>query len=184
MCSSPSIPSRSRSRWTTPRPRWARRCRTLQESTRATYRAAVGQIAAQQAQVDGIRPHHERYLALPRPERHRRHAGGYPRPRLTLSAQATLASLQQNCRHPAGQAERQSQFAGREAPGISEGQGAGGRSPAPARPCRGARAVRRHRQRSGFALQPGTLVISAMSAFTTTSAVGLIGKRSLDRRPT
>ena len=120
------------------------------ESTRATYRAAVAQIAAQQAQVNVNQQTYDRYLALAKQNAiaamqvDTQRGRGSERP-----GDAGLAAAEG--RHPAGQAERQSQPAGRTDAGLSEGQGGGGRGSAPARPCHGARAVRRHGGRSGFA---------------------------------
>ena len=59
-----------------------------------------------------------------------------------------------------------------QSPAYQKAKAARRRGPAPARSCRGARAFRRRSSTEVDLLQPGTLVISAMSAFTTTSAVG------------
>src|SRR3569833_2273475 len=91
------------------------------ESTRAMYRAAVGQIAAQKAQLVANQQTYARYLAL--------------------SKQNAIAAKQVATQRAA---VVRAPFDGT----VSEAD----------------------------SLQPGTLVVSALSAFTTTSAVGLIGK--------
>ncbi len=144
------------------------------ESTRAMYRAAMGQIAAQAAQLRVNRQTYSRYQALASQNAiaamqvDTQHAA-------VLSAQATLASLQQNAAtqlaklggNPNQPAERTPDYLKAKA-AVDEAQ----------------RQLDHTIVRAPFAgtvgevdsLQPGTLVISAMSAFTTTSAVGLIGK--------
>jgi len=144
------------------------------ESTRAMYRAAIGQIAAQAAQVNVNRQTFARYQALAKQNAiaamqvDTQHAA-------LLSAQATLASLQQTAAtqlaklggNPDQPAERTPDYLKAKA-AVDEAQ----------------RQLDHTVVRAPFAgtvgevdsLQPGTLVISAMSAFTTTSAVGLIGK--------
>ena len=144
------------------------------ESTRAMYRAAAGQIAAQQAQLNVNRQTYARYQALAKQNAiaaiqvDTQHAA-------VLSAEATLASLQQTAAtqlaklggNPNQPAERTPAYLKAKA-AVDEVQ----------------RQLDHTVVRAPFAgtvgevdsLQPGTLVISAMSAFTTTSAVGLIGK--------
>jgi membrane fusion protein (multidrug efflux system) len=146
------------------------------ESTRAMYRAANGQIAAQAAQLNVSKQTYARYQALAKQNAiaamqvDTQHAA-------MLSAQATLASLQQNAAtqlaklggNPAQPAERTPDYLKAKA-AVDEAQ----------------RQLDHTVVRAPFAgtvgevdsLQPGTLVISAMSAFTTTSAVGLIGKNT------
>jgi membrane fusion protein, multidrug efflux system len=144
------------------------------ESTRAMYRAAVGQIAAQQAQVNVNAATYNRYQTLSKQNAiaamqvDTQHAA-------VLSAQATLASLRQNA------ATQLAKLNGN--PGLPAEQ-----TPAYLKAKAAVDEAQRqldhtivHAPFSGTvgevdALQPGTLVISAMSAFTTTSAVGLIGK--------
>jgi membrane fusion protein (multidrug efflux system) len=144
------------------------------ESTRAMYRAAVGQIAAQQAQLNVNRQTYVRYQAL---AKQNAIAAMQVDTQLAavLSAQATLASLQQNAAtqlaklngNPSLPAEQTPEYLKAKA-AVDEAQ----------------RQLDHATVRAPFAgtvgevdsLQPGTLVISALSAFTTTSAVGLIGK--------
>jgi membrane fusion protein (multidrug efflux system) len=146
------------------------------ESTRAMYRAAIGQIAAQAAQLNVNKQTYTRYQALAKQNAiaamqvDTQHAA-------VLSASATLASLQQTAAtqlaklggNPNQPAERTPDYLKAKA-ALDEAQ-----------------RQRDHTVvRAPFAgtvgevdsLQPGTLVISAMSAFTTTSAVGLIGKNT------
>jgi len=146
------------------------------ESTRAMYRAATGQIAAQAAQVNVNKQTYVRYQALAKQNAiaamqvDTQHAA-------VLSAQATLASLQQTAAtqlaklggNPNQPAERTPDYLKAKA-AVDEAQ----------------RQLDHTVVRAPFAgtvgevdsLQPGTLVISAMSAFTTTSAVGLIGNNT------
>jgi membrane fusion protein (multidrug efflux system) len=146
------------------------------ESTRAMYRAANGQIAAQAAQLNVNNQTYARYQALAKQNAiaamqvDTQHAA-------VLSAQATLASLQQTAAtqlaklggNPNQPAERTPDYLKAKA-AVDEAQ----------------RQLDHTVVRAPFAgtvgevdsLQPGTLVISAMSAFTTTSAVGLIGNNT------
>ncbi len=145
------------------------------ESTRAQYRAAVAQIAAQQAQVNVSRATLARYQALVADNAIAPIQVDTARATL-LSSQATFAALQQTAATTLAKL--------------------GGRVDMPAEQTpdwRKAQAVVAEMQRQldhtvvrapfdGIvsevdSLQPGTLVISAMSAFSTTSAVGLIGER-------
>lgn len=143
------------------------------ESTRAAYRAALSQIAAQQAQVNVDRATYSRYQSLARQNAIAPMQVDTARAAM-LSAQATLASLRQNAAtllaklggNPATPAEATPDYQKAKAQ-VDEMQ----------------RQLNHATVRAPFAgvvsevdsLQPGTLVISAMSAFTTTSAVGLIG---------
>jgi membrane fusion protein (multidrug efflux system) len=144
------------------------------ESTRAQYRAVVGQIAAQQAQLNVNRQTYTRYEALARQNAIAAMQVDTQRAAV-LSAQATLASLQQTAAtqlaklngNPNQPAEQTPDYLKAKA-AVDEAQ----------------RQLDHATVRAPFggtvgevdSLQPGTLVISAMSAFTTTSAVGLIGK--------
>ena len=117
------------------------------ESTRAMYRAAVGQIAAQKAQLVANQQTYDRYLALAK-----------------QNAATQLAKLNGNPNEPA---EKTPEYQKAKA-NVDEAQ----------------RQLDHAVVRAPFdgtvsevdSLQPGTLVVSALSAFTTTSAVGLIGK--------
>jgi membrane fusion protein (multidrug efflux system) len=144
------------------------------ESTRAMYRAATGQIAAQAAQLNVNKQTYARYQALAKQNAIAAMQVDTQQAAV-LSAQATLASLQQNAAtqlaklggNPNQPAERTPDYLKAKA-AVDEAQ----------------RQLDHTVVRAPFAgtvgevdsLQPGTLVISAMSAFTTTSAVGLIGK--------
>ena len=144
------------------------------ESTRAMYRAAVGQIAAQKAQLVANQQTYARYLALAKENAITAMQVDTQRAAV-LSAQATLASLQQNAAtqlaklngNPNEPAEKTPEYQKAKAT-LDEAQ----------------RQLDHAVVRAPFdgtvsevdSLQPGTLVVSALSAFTTTSAVGLIGK--------
>jgi membrane fusion protein (multidrug efflux system) len=145
------------------------------ESTRATYRAALAQIAAQQAMVHVNQQTFTRYQALAKQNAIAAMQVDTQRAAV-LNAQATMASLQQNAAtqlaklagDPNLPAEKTPDFLKAKAV-VDEAQ----------------RQLDHAVVRAPFAgtvgevdsLQPGTLVISAMSAFTTTSAVGLIGNK-------
>ena len=144
------------------------------ESTRAMYRAAMGQIAAQQAQLNVNRQTYVRYQALARQNAiaamqvDTQHAA-------VLSAQATLASLQQSAATQLAKLNGNPNLPAQQTPAYLKAKAAVDEAQ---------RQLDHTVVRAPFAgtvgevdsLQPGTLVISAMSAFTTTSAVGLIGK--------
>ena len=142
-------------------------------SARATYRAALGQIAAQQAQVNLTKQTYDRYAALEKQNAIAATLVDQARGAM-LGAQATLGSLQQAAATDLAKLNGDPNMPAEKAPAYMK-----------------ARAARDEAQRQlshavvrapfdGVvsevdSLQPGTLVISAMSAFTTTSAVGLIG---------
>ncbi len=145
------------------------------ESTRAQYRAALAQIAAQQAQVNVNRATLRRYEALA--------TQGAIAPlqidnsRATLlSSQATLASLQQTAATTLARLGGRADMPAEQTPAWRK---------AKAQVAEARRQLDHTVVRAPFrgvvsevdALQPGTLVISAMSAFSTTSAVGLIGDK-------
>jgi membrane fusion protein (multidrug efflux system) len=143
------------------------------ESTRATYAAAVAQVNAQVAQVNVNQQTYNRYQALQKQNAIAAMQVDTTRAAL-LSSQATLASLKQTAAtslaklngNPALPAEQTPDYQKSKA-AVDEAQ----------------RQLDHATVRAPFAgtvgevdsLQPGTLVISALSAFTTTSAVGLIG---------
>jgi len=141
-------------------------------STRADYRSTIGQVNAQAAQVRLAEQTYNRYAALA--------ASNAISPiqldqvRGTLqTARATLVSLQQNAQtqlaklsgDPAMPVDRAPAYM-KEKAAVDEAE----------------RQLSHTIVRAPFegdvtevdSLQPGTLVISAMSAFTTTSAVGLV----------
>jgi membrane fusion protein (multidrug efflux system) len=144
------------------------------ESTRAMYRAAVGQIAAQQAQLTVNKQTYDRYQALARQNAIAAMQVDAQRAAV-LSAQATLASLQQNAATQLAKLNGNPNLPPEQTPAYLKAKAAVDEAQ---------RQLDHTIVRAPFAgtvgevdaLQPGTLVISAMSAFTTTSAVGLIGK--------
>ena len=147
------------------------------KSQEATYQSLVAQVAAQQAQVHLAQTTYQRDLALARANAIAPIALDQARSTLA-SAQATLISLQQNAQTqldkllgnpnlPVEQAPayRQAQAA------VDEAQRQLDHSIVPARFEGDVTEV--------DALQPGTLVISALSSFSTTSAVGLVSTTDL-----
>ena len=144
------------------------------ESTRATYRAAVGQIAAQQAQVNVNQQTYDRYQALAKQNAIAAMQVDTQRAAV-LSAEATLASLQQTAATQLAKLNGNPNLPAEQTPGYLKAKAAVDEAQ---------RQLDHAMVRAPFdgtvgevdSLQPGTLVISAMSAFTTTSAVGLIGK--------
>ena len=144
------------------------------ESTRATYRAAVGQIAAQQAQVNVNQQTYDRYAALAKQNAIAAMQVDTQRAAV-LSAQATLASLQQTAATQLAKLNGNPNLPAEQTPDYLKAKAAVDEAQ---------RQLDHAVVRAPFdgivgevdSLQPGTLVISAMSAFTTTSAVGLIGK--------
>ncbi len=147
------------------------------ESTRATYKSIVGQIAAQQAQVSLAQITYNRYLSLAKSNAIASTQVDQARGTLQ-SAQATLISLKQNAGVQLAKLNGNPDLPATQAPAYLQAQ---------------ATVDEMQRQldhavvRAPFdgivsevdSLQPGTLVISAMSAFTTTSAVGLISTNNV-----
>jgi membrane fusion protein (multidrug efflux system) len=145
------------------------------ESTRASYRAAVAQIAAQQAMATMNAQTYTRYQALARQNAiaamqvDTQHAA-------LLNSQAMTASLRQNAATLLAKLNGNPEVPVQQTPGYMKAKAAVDEAQ---------RQLDHAVVRAPFAgtvgevdsLQPGTLVISAMSAFTTTSAVGLIGDR-------
>ncbi len=144
------------------------------ESTRAAYRAALGQIAAQKAQLVANQQTYNRYLALARQNAIAAMQVDAQRAAV-LSAQANVASLQQNAATQLAKLNGNPDIAAEQTPEYQKAKAAVDEAQ---------RQLDHAVVRAPFdgtvsevdSLQPGTLVISAMSAFTTTSAVGLIGK--------
>ena len=144
------------------------------ESTRAQYRAAVGQIAAEQAQLTVNQQIYNRYLALARDNAIAAMQVDTQRAAV-LSAQATLASLRQTAATQLAKLNGNPNIAVEQTPDWQK---------AKATVDEDQRQLDHATVRAPFAgtvgevdsLQPGTLVVSALAAFTTTSAVGLIGK--------
>jgi membrane fusion protein (multidrug efflux system) len=143
------------------------------ESARATYRSAVGQIAAQQAQVTLTRQTYERYAALQKQNAIAATTVDQARGAM-LSAEATLVALQQAAATDLAKLNGDPNMPAQNSPGYLKAKAAVDEAQ---------RQLSHAVVRAPFdgvvgeveSLQPGTLVISAMSAFTTTSAVGLIG---------
>jgi membrane fusion protein (multidrug efflux system) len=144
------------------------------ESTRAMYRAAIGQIGAQAAQLNVNRQTFIRYEALAQQNAIAAMQLDTQRAAV-LSAQATLASLQQTAAMQLAKLNGNPDLPAEQTPTYMKAKAAVDEAQ---------RQLDHTVVRAPFAgtvgevdsLQPGTLVISAMSAFTTTSAVGLIGK--------
>jgi len=144
------------------------------DSTRAMYRAAVGQIAAQKAQLVANQQTYTRYLALAKENAIAAMQVDTQRAAV-LSAQATLASLQQNAATQLAKLNGNVDIPVEQVPEYQK---------AKATLDEAQRQLDHATVRAPFdgtvsevdSLQPGTLVVSALSAFTTTSAVGLIGK--------
>jgi membrane fusion protein (multidrug efflux system) len=144
------------------------------ESTRAMYRAALGQIAAQRAQLVANQQTYDRYLALSKQNAIAAMQVDTQRAAV-LSAAATLASLQQNAATQLAKLNGNPDLPAEATPAYQKAKAAVDEAQ---------RQLDHAVVRATFdgtvsevdSLQPGTLVISAMSAFTTTSAVGLIGK--------
>jgi membrane fusion protein (multidrug efflux system) len=146
------------------------------ESTRAQYRAAVGQIAAQAAQLNVNRQTYARYEALAKQNAiaamqvDTQHAA-------VLSAQATLASLQQTAATQLAKLNGNPNLPATQTPDYLKAKAAVDEAQ---------RQLDHATVRAPFdgivgqvdSLQPGTLVVSALSAFATTSAVGLIGNKT------
>ncbi|HWM61852.1 MAG TPA: HlyD family secretion protein [Rhizomicrobium sp.] len=144
------------------------------ESTRASYHAAVAQVAAQQAMATMNAATYGRYKALQKENAIAAMQVDTARA-AQLNSEAMTASLQQTAAtllvklngNPSLPAEQTPEYLKAKA-AVDEAQ----------------RQLDHATVRAPFAgtvgevdsLQPGTLVISALSAFTTTSAVGLIGK--------
>jgi membrane fusion protein (multidrug efflux system) len=146
------------------------------ESTRAQYRAALGQIAAQQAQLNVNQQTYARYQALAKQNAVAAMQVDAQRAAV-LSAQATLASLQQSAATQLAKLNGNPNLPAEQTPSYLKAKAAMDEAQ---------RQLDHTIVRAPFdgtvgevdSLQPGTLVISAMSAFTTTSAVGLIGKNT------
>jgi len=142
------------------------------ESTRATYRSLLGEIGAQAATVNLARITNNRYIALAKSnavaptQLDQAHS--------TLqSSQATLSSLQQSAAVQLAKLNGNVNMPAEQAPAYLKAKSTVDEMQ---------RQLEHAVVRAPFdgivtevdALQPGTLVISAMSAFTTTSAVGII----------
>jgi membrane fusion protein (multidrug efflux system) len=144
------------------------------ESIRAAYRAAVAQINAQAAQADVNRTTYNRYLALQKQNAIAAVQVDAARA-AQLSAEATLASLRQTAATQLAKLNGNPNLPAEQTPAYLKAKAAVDEAQ---------RQLDHTVVKAPFdgivgevdSLQPGTLVISAMSAFTTTIAVGLIGK--------
>ena len=144
-------------------------------STRASYRAAVAQIAAQQAMARANAQTYSRYEALAKQNAiaamqvDTQHAA-------VLNSEAMTASLQQQAATLLAKLNGNPNLPAEQTPAYLKAKAAVDEAQ---------RQLDHAVVRAPFngtvgevdSLQPGTLVISAMSAFTTTSAVGLIGNK-------
>ncbi|HEY0107724.1 MAG TPA: HlyD family secretion protein [Rhizomicrobium sp.] len=147
------------------------------EGTKAQYRSILGQIASQQAQAVVTGKTFQRYAAL----QHQNAIAGTQVDQARAaaqSAQATVVSLQQQARQTLAQLNGNPDLPVTQAPAYLRAQAAVAEAQ---------RQLDHTIVRAPFdgvvgevdSLQPGTLVISAMSAFTTTSAVGLIASKNI-----
>ncbi len=143
----------------------------------ATYQGLLSQVTAQQAQVRLAQTTYDRDLAL---------AKANAIASLTLaqahsalqSAQATLVSIQENARTELAKLNGNPHLPPQQAPQYMQAQ---------AVLAEAQRQLNHATVRAPFdgdvtevdSLQPGTLVISALSAFTTTSAVGLVSSSDI-----
>jgi len=147
------------------------------ESTRATYKSLIGQMSAQQAQVNLAQITYNRYTALAKANAIAPTQLDQARGTLQ-TAQATLISLKQSADVQLAKLNGNPELPAQQTPDYQKAQ---------------ANVDEMQRQldhavvRAPFdgivsevdSLQPGTLVISAMSAFTTTSAVGIVSEKDL-----
>jgi membrane fusion protein, multidrug efflux system len=142
------------------------------ESTRATYKSLIGQMSAQQAQVNLAQITYNRYVALAKANAIAPTQLDQARGTLQ-SAQATLVSLKQSADVQLAKLNGNPNLPAEQTPAYRKAQSTVDEMQ---------RQLSHAVVRAPFdgivsevdSLQPGTLVISAMSAFTTTSAVGLI----------
>ncbi len=147
------------------------------EGTKAQYRSILGQMASQQAQVDLDSKTYARYMALARQNAIAGTQVDQARGALQ-SAQAMVVSLQQQARQILAQLNNNLDIPATQTPAYLRAQAAVAEAQ---------RQLDHTVVRAPFdgivsevdSLQPGTLVISAMSAFTTTSAVGLIASKNV-----
>src|SRR5579872_2769889 len=143
------------------------------QSTRAAYLAAEAQISAQSAQVNLNKLTYDRYVALARQNAIAPTNVDQARGAL-LSSQATMVSLQQTAATQLAKLNGNPNLPAEQTPAYLKAKAAVDEAQ------RQLDHTVVHAPFDGIvgevdSLQPGTLVISAMSAFTTTSAVGLIG---------
>ena len=144
-------------------------------STKAAYAAAMAQANAQAAQVNVNQQTYNRYTALAKQNAIAAMQIDTQRAAV-LSSQATLAALKQTAATTLAKLNGNPNIAPEQTPDYMKAKAAVDEAQ---------RQLDHATVRAPFAgtvgevdsLQPGTLVISALSAFTTTSAVGLIGNQ-------
>lgn len=142
------------------------------DSDRSAYQGAMAKVYAQAAQVRLAQQNYDRYMALAKSNAIAATQVDQARGAL-LTAQATLASLQQDARTDLAKLGGNPNQAAAQTPAYMKAQAAVEEAK---------RQLAHSVVRAPFegtvtavdSLQPGTLVISAMSAFSTTSAVGLV----------
>ena len=147
------------------------------ESLKGQYQSTLGQIGAQKAQVDLAQITYNRYLLLGRANAVAPQQVDQARGALD-AAKATLVSLQQNAQTALAKLSGNPNLPPQQSPEYMKAKAAVDEAQ---------RQLEHAIVRAPFdgvvtevdSLQPGTLVISAMSAFTTTSAVGLVSDKNV-----
>jgi membrane fusion protein (multidrug efflux system) len=147
------------------------------EGTRAQYKAILGQISSQQAQATLASQTYARYVALQRQNAIAGTQVDQARGTL-LSAQAMVVSLQHQAQQVLAQLNGNPEIPATQTPAYQRALSA---------VTEAQRQLDHTVVRAPFdgvvgevdSLQPGTLVISAMSAFSTTSAVGLVSSKDV-----
>jgi membrane fusion protein (multidrug efflux system) len=147
------------------------------QSTKADYQSMLSTADAQRAQVDLSRRNYERYAALLKANAIA--PATYDQARLTLAtSQQQLVAAEQTAKTELAKLNGNPQIAPEQTPQYQAAKAAVDEAQ---------RQLDHATVRAPFdgivaevdSLQPGTLVISAMSAFSTTSAVGLIGTQKV-----
>jgi membrane fusion protein (multidrug efflux system) len=147
------------------------------ESEKAQYKSMLGQIGAQNAQVLLAQSTYDRYVALARANAIAPQQLDQTRGTID-AARATLVSLQQNAQTELAKLRGNPNLPAEQSPGYQKAKAAVDEAQ---------RQLDHAVVRAPFSgvvsevdsLQPGTLVISAMSAFTTTRAVGLVSDKAV-----
>ena len=146
------------------------------ESTKADYQSLVSAADAQRAQVDLNQRNYQRYAALLKANAIA--PATYDQARLTLAtSQEQLVAAQQAAQTQLAKLNGNPNIAAEQTPQYQQALAAVNEAQ---------RQLNHATVRAPFdgivaevdSLQPGTLVISAMSAFSTTSAVGLVGSKT------
>ncbi|MGN6514797.1 MAG: HlyD family secretion protein [Rhizomicrobium sp.] len=147
------------------------------ESTKADYQSLVSAADAQRAQVDLNQRNYQRYAALLKANAIA--PATYDQARLTLAtSQQQLVAAQESARTALAKLNGNPDIAPEKTPQYQQALAAVDEAQ---------RQLNHATVRAPFdgivaevdSLQPGTLVISAMSAFSTTSAVGLVGTQKV-----